>query len=70
VELTENVPSRLEGLRGTTFINGGEEYLAIYFLKIKCIRGPNFDSKVKDVKNVVYRPVAVKRRAIYLSSSQ
>ena len=33
MEHTNNVPSRLEGPRGTAFINGGEEYSAIiYFL--------------------------------------
>jgi len=61
MEHTNNVPSRLEGPRGTAFINGGEEYSAVtYFLQNESVRGPNHDSIVEDVKNFVYRPFVLK----------
>jgi hypothetical protein len=53
------------------FIYGGEEYSAIiYFLQNKYVQGSNHDSNVEDVKNIVYCPVALKQRAIYMSGSQ
>jgi hypothetical protein len=39
---------------------GGEVYSAvIYFLQNVCIRGSNSNSIVEDVKNIVYRPLAL-----------
>jgi hypothetical protein len=61
MELTNHVPSRLEGPRGTTLIFGREEYSTVtYFLQNEFVRGPDDDSIIEDVKNIVYRPFALK----------